>query len=402
MRLPILRHMSSAPASPSPDRSPWRTGVFAPLNIAAYITWLAVGLQSLPEPSALLAAPPRVWIGLLALLLMLVLLLIRASTEDRALAGHWHLLLICGQGLGTLIACYTLRSGIAGILLIIVAGQLYSLYSTRTASLILLLLNVGLAWVWSHAISAERLPLALLPMMGFQAFAALTARYAVMAERARAQLSVLNGELRATQSLLDASARNSERLKLSRELHDVAGHKLTALKLNLRVLQRDPALAERSEVQISAALADELLADIRAVVSELRQHDGIELGEALRHFTSQIPGPRFVLEIDPGLRVSSVQVAQTLLRCAQEAITNALRHGQPTEIRVRATQDAEAVQIQVADDGSRPERIEFGNGLNGMRERLGEIGGTLEVGPRADTPRGVCLQVRVPLHPVLS
>jgi signal transduction histidine kinase len=394
--------MSNAPEPLAPERSPWRTGVWAPLNVAAYITWFAVVLQSVPSPAQLLTSGPRIWTGLLALLLMLGLLLLRASTENRAVTDLRLTLLICGQGVATLIACYCLRNGVVGILLIIVAGQLFALFNTRIAVMLLLIFNVGLAWVWSNAIAVERLPLALLPMIGFQAFAALTARYAVMAERARDQLAVLNGELRATQSLLDASARTSERLKLSRELHDVAGHKLTALKLNLRVLQRDRELGERSEIQISAALADELLADIRAVVSELREHDGIELGEALRHFVSQIPGPRFVLDIDPLLRVASVQVAQTLLRCAQEAVTNALRHGQPSEIRVSATQDTHELQIMVADDGSTVERIEFGNGLKGMRERLREIGGSLQVSARGGTRRGVQLSVRVPLQQAAS
>ncbi|MFY8135950.1 MAG: sensor histidine kinase, partial [Aquimonas sp.] len=160
--------------------------------------------------------------------------------------------------------------------------------------------------------------------LGFQAFATLTGYYAGMSERARDHLAQVNAELLATQRLLEESARSGERLKLSRELHDVAGHKLTALKLNLARLQRDPALAAREEVAVSAQLADELLADIRSVVSALRQHDGLELDAALRALARPIAGTQIEVEVQEGLRVESVATAETLLRCAQEAITNAL------------------------------------------------------------------------------
>src|SRR6185295_615600 len=90
----------------------------------------------------------------------------------------------------------------------------------------------------------------LLAYIGFQIFAALTAWYAKSAERTTKELQETNAHLLATRSLLEESARDGERLRLARELHDVAGHKLTALKLNLSVLKRDCGAGQLPALQV--------------------------------------------------------------------------------------------------------------------------------------------------------
>src|SRR3546814_18563567 len=80
---------------------------------------------------------------------------------------------------------------------------------------------------------------------------------------------------------LDA-ARDAERVRVARELHDVAGHKLTALTLNLRALAADPQLGAREEVPVSQQLARELLGDLRGVVQALRDPRGPDLAPALQ------------------------------------------------------------------------------------------------------------------------
>lgn len=92
--------------------------------------------------------------------------------------------------------------------------------------------------------------------------------------------------------MLAESARDGERLRLSRELHDVSGHKLTAMKLNLALLAQNPALACRSEFATTRGLADELLSDLRGVVSQLRRYDGIDIKEALTRLAEIFPVPR--------------------------------------------------------------------------------------------------------------
>jgi signal transduction histidine kinase len=187
-----------------------------------------------------------------------------------------------------------------------------------------------------------------------------------------------------------------ERLKLSRELHDVAGHSLTALKLNLARLARDPALAEREEVRVSTALADDLLAQIRQVVGALRAHDGVDLRAAFEALARPMPGVRIGIDIADGLRVDDIDRAETLLRCAQEAITNALRHGRAGRIDLRLQRVDDGLQLRVDNDGLAPAELRPGNGLTGMRERVETLGGTLAFA--STPPRGLRVTVMLPEH----
>ncbi len=371
--------------------SPWHGTRLSPLNLAAYITWLAVLLQSL-RWNKLSEGDASQWAGFCALCVVLIAyLLANARTaENRNLERALVLL----QAAAVLVATWYLRNGGPAILLIIVAGQAVGMWPRWQALLIMAACNFALVLIWLQAISWSSALLAVLPMVGFQTFAALTVHYAMNAERAREQLAHTHAELLATQRLLEDSARSGERLRLSRELHDVAGHKLTALKLNLRLLQRDPNLATREEVKVAATLADELLADIRSVVSELRRYDGIDLPAAIRTLTEQIPGTRFKLDIDPNFRVADVASAEILLRCAQEGITNALRHGRSTQIDLHCQQNGDRIELAVRNDGAALTKLCFGNGLNGMRERLAAVGGELSL--RALTGGGAELKAVLP------
>ena len=361
-------------SKPNTD-SPWHGTWLSPLNLAAYITWLAVLLQAL-RWDRLGDGDVRQWAGLVALCaVLLAYLLANATNANRNVERALVLL----QAVAVLVATWYLRNGGPAILLIIVAGQVIAMWPRWRTVLIMGVCNGALIAIWLQGISWSSALLAVLPMIGFQTFAALTVHYAMNAERAREQLAHTHAQLLATQRLLEDSARSGERLRLSRELHDVAGHKLTALKLNLRLLQRDPQLAAREEVQVAATLADELLADIRSVVSELRKYDGIDLPAAITTLTQQIPGTRFKVDIDSGLRVADVATAEILLRCAQEGITNALRHGKSSQIDLQCRQNGERIELAVRNDGLPLKNVRFGNGLTGMNERLSAAGGDLSL-----------------------
>ena len=372
--------------------------LFAPLNIAAYVTWFAVSLGVI-DPDKLRAADPTLWVrewaGVAALLAMLALFVASAARRNESETPPWN---VIAQGLLVLLAEWLLRGGQTAVLLIIVAGQAVLLFSTRTFVLLMIAFNAAIAAMWiGRTDSVGNLLLSLLPIFGFQAFAALTGHYAGSRERAREHLARINAELLATRRLLEESARAGERLKLSRELHDVAGHSLTALKLNLARLARDPALAVREELQVSSALADDLLGQIRQVVGTLRAHDGFDLRAALDALAQPIPGVRIAIDIEADLRVDDIEQAEALLRCAQEAITNALRHGRAGEIRIALQRIDGALTLSIANDGLAPARIDFGNGLTGMRERLDALGGTLEI--VATPPRGLQVIARIPYAP---
>lgn len=379
--------------------TPWARLV-SPLGLAAYATWLAIAL-TVVDAGALAAGDAREWGGAVALLAMIVLFGLRALRDGDVdcVGSAWITLL---QGVLVVGADLLLREGQVVILLIIVAAQLVLVMPVRRALAWLALFNLAVAAIWlDRAGSLLEVASWMVPVLGFQVFAGLTGYYAGMSERSREHLAQVNAELLATRHLLEESARGGERLKISRELHDVAGHKLTALKLTLARLQRDPALAAAAPASAGAVatcrqLADELLDDIRTVVSELRAHDGLDLRAALEALARPVAGTRIVVDVEPGLRVDDLAQAQALLRCAQEAITNALRHGRAAQIRIHCLRRDGAIELEVHDDGSATVDPVPGNGLRGMRERVAEFAGTLEI----DTSpgQGFALRLHLPVE----
>ncbi|MBX3726635.1 MAG: ATP-binding protein [Xanthomonadales bacterium] len=381
-------------------KTPWARLV-SPLGLAAYATWLAIAITVI-DAGALAAGDAREWSGAVALLAMIVLFGLRALRDGDVdcLGSAWITVL---QGVLVVVADLLLREGQVVILLIIVAAQLVLVMPVRRALVWLALFNLAIAMVWfDRAGSLAQVAAWMVPVLGFQVFAGLTGYYAGISERSREHLAQVNAELLATRHLLEESARGGERLKISRELHDVAGHKLTALKLTLARLQRDPALAGALPASVEAVatckrLADELLEDIRSVVSELRAHDGLDLHAALEALARPVAGTRISVAVEPGLRVDGLDQAQALLRCAQEAITNALRHGRAGEIRVHCLRREGAIELEVCDDGNAVSDPVPGNGLRGMRERLESLGGALQV--QAMAGRGVRVRAQVPENP---
>lgn len=230
--------------------------------------------------------------------------------------------------------------------------------------------------------------------IGFQALAALCVYYAVSAESSRDQLALVNADLLATRVLLADSARDAERVRVARELHDVAGHKLTAMKLNLRALAADPLLAARSEVVIAQQLSSELLEDIRNVVQALRDSRGLDMQTALRALAAPMPRPLLVLDIADQAHVADPLIAETILRIVQEAMTNAARHADADTLSVSLRHAQGRILLNIEDDGRMRGSLREGNGLAGMRERVAAADGSLRV---SRSGRGsMRLQVELP------
>ena len=199
------------------------------------------------------------------------------------------------------------------------------------------------------------------------------------AETARA-LARTNRQLQAAQAVIAANARNAERLRISRELHDAWGHQLTALGLQLEIASH-VAEAGRASDHVSQAkgLAHALLAQVRDVVSTLREADRGDFRDALEALAQSIPVPAVHVAIDPGLRVTPDQ-CHALIRCAQEAVTNAVKHAEAANLWLQVTADGDGVRLIARDDGkAQPAASSPGSGLRGMRERVEALGGKLAV-----------------------
>ena len=376
-------------------KEPLKT-LLSPLNFAGYLAWGAIGWELMfsrwqPPGGLALQAPS----ALLATLHVVFLLLFMAVTS-----GPWaqpaKRAMVLAQIALAFVLMLLARNSTLPILLILCAIQIVHCWPPRLATLMVLAINIGTFLVYRQVWQLNSPVITTLMNMSFQAFAALTAWFAFSAEKARDELAAANADLLATRSLLAETARDSERLRLSRELHDVAGHKLTALKLNLAALARDPRFSADEQVRLCARLADELLTDIRGVVMQMRRDEGLDLAAAMEALATPFERPRMHLQIEPLARVASVAQAEAVLRAVQEGLTNAVRHSQANNLWVVLRRDGTALRLDIRDDGrGGGGSLCPGNGLRGMRERLEGVGGGLDVS-RTDTG-GVHLQAWLPV-----
>ena len=348
---------------------------FSPLNCAAYLTWCAV----LVELTVGSFSAPSIGVGgiVAPMLLFLGGFLFENWLDRRAARPSMVAIALAIEIVAALALVAATRDGSSPVLLIIVVAQAVNLPKRWLIALVaaadLALLAIMLSmWTTQNAL------VVFMMHIGFQSFAGLTGYYAKQAAHSRDEFAQVNAHLLATRSLLEESARDGERLRLARELHDVAGHKLTALKLQLALLARDPAGAP-APVTTAAGLAGELLDDLRAVVGQLRRYEGLDIKRAIEELAAPFPQPKVHIEIAEHTRIDDVAQAEALLRAAQEALTNAARHSGAANVWLVLERAHGRVVLSVRDDGRGVDIVRAGNGLTGMRERIEALGGGVDV-----------------------
>jgi len=232
----------------------------------------------------------------------------------------------------------------------------------------------------------------------FSLFAMVTSRNAMVAERAREELAHRNGELEATQNLLASSAKESERLRIARDLHDSMGHHLTALALQLEILQHQHGIEATKTQELARQLVKLLLADVRATVSNLRAEHPLHLGSLFAPLLRSTSRLNIVSDIPDNLSVSDTRLAETLLYATQEIITNTWRHANAHELNLCVLEENQHLVLAAVDDGRLADHWRPGNGLTGLQERVNALGGECEF---KRSERG-SLSVRLQLPQVLG
>jgi signal transduction histidine kinase len=243
--------------------------------------------------------------------------------------------------------------------------------------------------------------------LGLQVFAVMTGQIARRESAARqriaqvheslrtahSDLAKAHAELEAAQSRLAETSRTEERLRISRDLHDLVGHQLSALALNLEVATHVVDGAATEPVQRSRLLAKDLLADVRAVVSRLREETP-DLRAAIDDVAAHIPRPVVHADVPQSLVVPPGAVRDAVVRSIQEALINSVRHSDADNVWVRVRQTKTGLQAEIHDDGHGAQVLTPGNGLTGMRERVEALGGTIDL----DGRDGFRVAITVPLH----
>ncbi|MEK9522079.1 GAF domain-containing protein [Streptomyces sp. adm13(2018)] len=197
-----------------------------------------------------------------------------------------------------------------------------------------------------------------------------------------------------------------ERSRLAHELHDAVSQKLFSLRLTAQaaaaLVDRDPARA-KGELQQVAALAAEAADELRAAVVELRpaalDEDG--LVHTLRthiQVLDRAHTARVTFE-SPGTRALPAAQEEAVLRVAQEALHNALRHADAARVAVALTRAGQGARLTVTDDGKGfdPRTVRSAGrhlGLVSMRDRAGGVGGSLTV--TSAPGEGTTIEMEVP------
>ncbi|WP_228531055.1 MULTISPECIES: sensor histidine kinase [Myxococcaceae] len=363
------------------------------LNATGLLTWLAAGvpeLLRLASAPALLREPAT--LGLLTAFLLFGALYAHNTRRPGALPVPGFL----AQTLCALALCALGHSGFEPALLGITAGMAPALGSPRRAG----------AWVAAQSAALLALLLLGLPPLralvtaglytGLQLFAFGVASLAEREAKARAELAEANAALQAAQALLAGREREAERLRIARELHDSVGHHLTALSLNLEAAGHTVQGPGRDHVERAQGVTRQLLADVRGVVSALREPPPSALAPALRALVAEAPGLAVHLEVPESLALATPEAALSLFRCVQELLTNTLRHAAARNLWIDIQRGPGGLQVHARDDGrgAAAGRVLPGAGLRGMQERFRALGGGVEV--RGEAGQGLEVRAWLP------
>ena len=375
------------------------------LRYAGLFTWAAVGIalviitSSYPEgeEGALDGPAPSRVLAVAYLAFGAIYWMVTRALGMRH-PKPFDIMLLAALTVSAIAVSYQTGTGIGAVLLMTIAGVIPWLVPLRVGVLWLVLQHVALVPVFTK-LEGFTLGLAVMQAFlyaGYASFAMVIGLVAKQQAEARDEQRQLNAELRATRALLAESSRMSERVRISRELHDLLGHHLTALSLNLEVAGHLTEGKAQEHVRQSHTLAKLLLTDVREAVSEMREDGTVDLAGAIRTLIEGVPALDIRLEIAEPLGIEDPERAHVLLRCTQEIITNAVRHAGASTLWLSVSRDAREARIQARDDGGGAEEPAPGNGLRGMRERLVSCGGRLDI--ITGRGQGFALDIRLPLE----
>jgi two-component system, NarL family, sensor histidine kinase DesK len=187
-------------------------------------------------------------------------------------------------------------------------------------------------------------------------------------------------ELDAARTELAELAIGRERLRVSRDLHDLLGHSLSAVSLKgdlaIRLLPGNPPAA-RAEIESLTGVAREALRGVRAVT---RDTHAVSLRTETDGAAALLRAAGVDAHVDLDLPGLPPRVETTLAWAVREGVTNVLRHSQATTCSITATGRDGTVRLEIVNDGVR-EATGEGSGLAGLAERAMDLSGSISAGP---------------------
>jgi len=241
------------------------------------------------------------------------------------------------------------------------------------------------------------------------AFVIIISRMLLVQHKARTEMEALAGRLGEANEQLHVQAaeigelaKAQERNRIARDIHDVLGHYLTVVHVQLEaaktLFKREPETA-RAAILKAQALTREGLSEVRRSVSLLRDSPSTErpLLAAIEKLASECKadGIHAAVRLRGTPRALPEPVEITLYRAAQEALTNVRRHARASKLDIElAFASGSGIRLRVEDDGVGSDLLNQGFGLVGLRERAESVGGTMSV--RSALGGGFTLEIELP------
>lgn len=356
------------------------------LRYAGLFTWIMVGIpliyawqQGLAE-NGLLSRSMLGWVlSFLAFGILYILVAGKLSVYRRGWRDGLYLLFLT---ISAVAVSYYSSTGLGSVLLMVIAGILPWILPVSFGLIWLVISHLTVIPVFIFGpmdlTGWEALMQSLL-YAGFSTFVFVTGYVAKLQASAREEQRRLNAELRATRTLLAESSRVGERLRISREVHDLLGHHLTALSLNLEVAGHLTEGLAQEHVKQSHALAKLLLADVREAVSEMRHGGSIDIAATIEPLLQSVPNLHIEFKADQDLRLDDASLAQVVLRCVQELITNTIKHASAKKLELTLQKLDNLLILKSEDDGIGVSLAKLGNGLQGMKERVSALNGQMVI-----------------------
>jgi signal transduction histidine kinase len=177
-----------------------------------------------------------------------------------------------------------------------------------------------------------------------------------------------------------------ERNRVSQDLHDTVGHIFTSVITSLDalpfLLKANEEEAENSIKEISN-LARKGLDDVRNTIHQLSPiEDQKSLSQSLYRIVDEFrkhTGTIVDFQLEGFEREIGQRIKYTLVRCLQEGLTNAKRHGQATRVFVELSYKGEALLLQIKDNGVGSDSLQLGFGLQTMKDRITSLNGSLSI-----------------------
>ncbi len=322
------------------------------LETTSYLIWLSLLVPVLVDPQRLSHVHSADWLRywiLLWLTFGTALLIGLRLGRRQIIARHIAFGL---QSVTALALAWIRPDYYIGFLLILIAWQLA----------IFLRVQVAVGWV---LLQATALSLVLSPLCSdgcgwvasifyflFQVFALFIVFLVRNEWTARLKQEHEVREIQSNQALLIERSKSDERLSLSRDLHDVLGHRLAGLSIHLEIGLNSTRADERERSIVkSKELVREMMNDVREVVGALRSTESMDLQQAVAALAANAPQLDVHTRIPFGLQLRDSELVHAFLRCVQEIITNAMKHANAANLWIDVDVEDNWIRIAARDDG---------------------------------------------------